>query len=102
MPELRGIHSGENIAETLLKLLNDYGIYDKIGYIMTDNTSNNNTMIEVLEESLQQLGISFNQSRRLRCNGHIINLSVLAFLFDKHPWQKDADYTSPSAEELLQ
>ena len=52
MPELRGIHSGESITETLLKLLNHYGIYDKIGYVMTNNTSNNNIMIKVLKESL--------------------------------------------------
>ena len=86
MPKLHGIHSGENITETLLKLLNDYGIYNKISYVITNNTSNNNhTMIKVLKESLQQFGISFDQSQRLRCNSHIINLSVLAFLFDKHP-----------------
>ena len=52
MLELRGVYSGENITETLLKLLNNYGIYDKIGYVIADNTSNNNIMIKVLEESL--------------------------------------------------
>ena len=102
MPELYGEHSSENMAETLLKLLDEYGIYDKIGYIMADNASSNDTMIRALESSLQQLGIPFNQSRRLRCNSHIINLSVLAFLFKKHPWQQENDYIGPSDTELTQ
>ena len=52
MPELYGEHSGENMAETLLKLLDEYGIYDKIGYIMADNAFSNDTMIKALESSL--------------------------------------------------
>ena len=84
MPELRGEHLGENMADTLLRLLNDYNIYNKIGYIIADNAINNDTMIEALEQSLQQLKIPFDQSRRLRYNGHIINLSVLTFLFEKY------------------
>ena len=52
IPELRGEHSGENIADTLLRLLDDYNIYDKIGYIMADNATNNDTMVEALEQSL--------------------------------------------------
>ena len=102
IPKLLGEHSGENMAETLLQVLNEYDIYNKIGYIVVDNASSNDTMIEALEISLQQLGIPFDQSRRLRCNGHIINLLVLAFLFDKHPYQQENDYTEPSDRELLQ
>ena len=49
MPELRGEHLGENMADTLFRLLDDYNIYDKIGYIMADNAINNDTMIEALE-----------------------------------------------------
>ena len=52
MHELHGEHSGKNMAETLLQVLNGYDIYDKIGYIMADNASSNDTLIEALEISL--------------------------------------------------
>ena len=52
MAELHGEYSNENMTETLLQVLNGYDIYDKIGYIMADNASSNNTMIEALEISL--------------------------------------------------
>ena len=52
MPELRGEHLDKNMTDTLLRLLNDYNIYNKIGYIMADNAINNDTMIEALEQSL--------------------------------------------------
>ena len=49
MPELRGENLNKNIVDTLLRLLNNYNIYNKIGYIMADNAINNDTIIEALE-----------------------------------------------------
>ena len=49
MPELRGEYLDKNIVDTLLKLLNNYNIYNKISYIMADNAINNDTIIEALE-----------------------------------------------------
>ena len=60
MPKLRGEHLDKNIINTLLKLLNNYNIYNKINYIIADNATNNDTIIETFEQNLQQLKIPFN------------------------------------------
>ena len=52
MPKLYNEYSSKNIVEILLKLLDKYGIYDKINYIILDNASSNNTMIKALKSSL--------------------------------------------------
>ena len=49
MSEFRGEYLGKNIINTLLKLLNNYNIYNKISYIIADNAINNDTIIEALE-----------------------------------------------------
>ncbi|PNP73637.1 hypothetical protein FNYG_13019 [Fusarium nygamai] len=80
--ELEGAHSGEAIAGTLPRVINSYGIQDKIGYFTLDNAYND----KVLQAVAKACG--FNAAhRRLRCNGHVINLAVQAFLFGKN---KDA------------
>jgi hypothetical protein len=81
--ELEGAHSGEAIAETFVRVINSYGIQDKIGYFTLDNAYNNDTMLQAVAKAC-----GFNAAhRRLRCNGHVINLAVQAFLFGKN---KDA------------
>jgi hypothetical protein len=81
--ELEGANSGEAIAETFLRLINSYGIQDKIGYFTLDNAYNNDTMLQAVAKACG----SNAAHRRLRCNGHVINLAVQAFLFGKN---KDA------------
>ena len=49
MSELRGEYLGKNMADTLFRLLDNYNIYNKIGYIIADNAINNDTMIEAFE-----------------------------------------------------
>lgn len=101
MKELRGEHSGENLASVLLEVVEDYQIISKIGYMMMDNAENNNTMMTHLSASMILYIILFTLPNkitldlqtqheffydpkhfRLRCNGHIINLSAQSFLFD--------------------
>ncbi len=81
--ELEGTHSGEAIAENFLQVVDSYGVRDKVGYFTLDNAYNNDTMMRAVAKACD-----FNPAhRRLRCNGHIINLAVQAFLFGKN---KDA------------
>lgn len=81
--ELEGAHSGEAIAEVFLHVVDLYGLRHKVGYFTLDNASNNDTMIRAVAEVCK-----FDAAhRRLRCNGHIINLAVQAFLFGRN---KDA------------
>ena len=83
--ELEGSHSGEAISETFLQVVDSYGVRDKIGYFTLDNAYNNDTMMRTVAETC-----GFNPThRRLRCNGHIINLAVQAFLFGKNKEASD-------------
>ena len=50
--ELYGEHSGENMAKVLLKLLDEYSIYDNISYIIINNAFSNDTMIKAFKSSL--------------------------------------------------
>lgn|SRR5215469_2341752 len=79
-----GIHSGENIAEAVLEVIHQYGLIgDQIGWFILDNASSNDTCVQ---EILNDLNINDTvEHRRLRCLGHIINLSAQAFLFGSDP-----------------
>jgi hypothetical protein len=70
------------MAQEVLNTITDYDIIEKTGYIIRDNASSNNTLVKILGRNLQALGYEFDESkRRIRCSGHIINLSLDAFLF---------------------
>jgi hypothetical protein len=77
---VRGSHSGENIAEAVIPLLQMYELGPKLGYFVGDNIGSNDTgircILQVLRPDIQDL-----DSRRVRCIGHIINLAARAFLF---------------------
>jgi hypothetical protein len=80
---VQGAHSGENIAETVLEVVQEYGIADKVGYFQADNAGNNDTCVRAV---LRIIAPSASATqRRLRCYGHIINLAAKAFLFGKDP-----------------
>ena len=67
-------------------MLNEYNIRNRLGHFVMDNASNNDTMMEYISADLEADGIDYSPHKnRLRCNGHIINLAVQAFLFGKHP-----------------
>jgi hypothetical protein len=76
-------HSGEKQFETLLPVLQDYGIVQKLGSIVSDNATTNDTLCRTIGIYLsEQEQITWDPNfRRIRCTGHIINLAVQAFLF---------------------
>jgi hypothetical protein len=75
-------HSGQDQFDILLPLLEDYGIVQKLGCIIGDNASTNDTLCKAISRHLSNEEIEWNPSfRRIRCLGHIINLAVQAFLF---------------------
>jgi hypothetical protein len=45
MKEIEGNHKGENLAPVLMEVIRDWGIARKLGYIVIDNASNNDTMV---------------------------------------------------------
>jgi len=76
-------HSGNEQFTALLPVLKDYGIVRKLGSIVCDNASSNDTLCRTIEAYLlKEEDIEWNSKyRRVRCTGHIINLAVQAFLF---------------------
>jgi hypothetical protein len=77
IPELHARHSGENIANQILEIIEEYDIGDKVGYFTLDNAGNMDTSMQTLGK---ELGFD-PKLRRVRCFGHIINLVVKAILF---------------------
>jgi len=82
LPEISN-HSGDEQFSVLLPVLQDYGIVRKLGAIVSDNATTNDTLCAAVEEHmLEQEEIEWDAAhRRIRCTGHIINLAVQAFLF---------------------
>ena len=48
--DIKGEHSGENLARYLQEVVEDQGISNKLGYIQMDNTTNNNTIMREFED----------------------------------------------------
>jgi cell division protein FtsB len=48
LQELDKEHSGQNLADSVIRIIKDYRIASKVRYFVIDNASNNNTMIEAL------------------------------------------------------
>ncbi|KAK5989279.1 Putative AC9 transposase-like protein [Cladobotryum mycophilum] len=80
--EQSGSHSGKNLALTLLEVINEWEISDRISTIISDNAFNNNTCLQHLFRQLYPTMIDSDiTKRRMRCYGHILNLIGRAFLF---------------------
>ena len=50
--QLRGIHSGENMAEVVYEVLQDLNLKHKLLAVTGDSASNNGTLVEHLHEQL--------------------------------------------------
>lgn len=73
LPRLNGAHTGENLAEVIVKVLKDYDISDNIGYFIADNNSTNDKAIRLI---INEIRPDLNPvQRRVRCVGHILNLA---------------------------
>jgi hypothetical protein len=76
--EIQGSHTGENIAEVIRIVLQDYRVSpETLGYYVLDNATKNDTCVESLANDFK---FSAGE-RRLRCAGHVINLVAQAMLF---------------------
>lgn len=72
-------HSRKNQARSILPVLEEYSLKEKLGYFITDNASSNDTCVTEGIETLRPDQDA--QNRRLQCLGHIINLIAKVFLF---------------------
>jgi hypothetical protein len=81
LPECRHSHNGETQAALIAGQLHNFNIKN-VGYYTGDNATSNDTCLEALSIRLkEELDIEFDPKlRRVRCIGHIINLSLQSFL----------------------
>ncbi|GAB7336407.1 hypothetical protein MBLNU13_g09125t1 [Cladosporium sp. NU13] len=75
--DTRGSHSGESIAEEVLRVINDFDIAEKVEYFMADNATANDRAVRVLSGSLDIDPVH----DRLRSGAHVINLVAKAVLY---------------------
>ncbi|KAH0604024.1 uncharacterized protein H6S33_007055 [Morchella sextelata] len=70
------------MASMVIQQFQEYKIMHKMGYGMMDNASNNTTIYRAIAAHKSNLGDFWEaEEHQLRCNDHVINLSVKAFLF---------------------
>ena len=82
MRQIKGSHSGKNIVEAVIPIIQAMSVIDRLGFFIGDNASTNDTAIRAILNQLRP-DIEESDSRRVRCFGHIINLAAKAFLFGK-------------------
>ncbi|KAH7464982.1 hypothetical protein FOMA001_g17010 [Fusarium oxysporum f. sp. matthiolae] len=82
LPNLRRSHAGAAMTPHLMEIIRKYHLAPRIGYFTGDNDAKNDTCLRQLAVGLsQEYGLTFDPvSSRTRCAGHIINLSLQAFL----------------------
>jgi len=94
-------HSGEEQWNVILPVLQDYGIVRKLGTIIADNSTTNDTLCRTISQYLSDNeNITWDSSyQRIRCQGHTINLIVQAFLFNKAQLEKIESYDKENTLE---
>src|SRR5438876_1232296 len=98
LQQIKGQHSGENLAEVISQIFNSFQINKNLGFFILDNASINDTCIAKLSEEFlsSYFQIPFSQ-RHLRCFRHILNLVAKALLFGRDSNAFEADILTTKA-----
>ena len=104
MIALRTVHSqsGNDQWKTLRPVLEEYGIETKIGALVGDNAGSNDVLCCTISSWLS-LHYQINWTathQRIRCQGHVINLIVQAFLFNSKKDRKLIDSYNKEDKKL--
>ncbi|KAJ5742543.1 uncharacterized protein N7511_011275, partial [Penicillium nucicola] len=73
---MQGSHTGTHLSETVIRILQEHGITDRVLSITTHNASNNNTMIQGVQEMVQSHALHNTSVFRVPCIVHVIQLSL--------------------------
>ena len=79
--EVRGSYTGQAIAEVIEGIIVEYGMVDKWGVYMADNTDNCNTYCRALIERLRPGEPT--DGRRSRYFSYIVNLATKSFIYGR-------------------
>lgn len=95
--ELEGSHSGLATSTEILNLAGNYNFPRNVGFIIADNASPMDTAAMEMENLLSPQGIEYDAKFfRLRCFGHIINLTVQEFFFGPTATEESQQQQQPS------
>src|SRR5450432_671819 len=88
--EIEGLKSGENMAGIVIDLLQELDINCKVISITSDNASNNETLVDIVESSLSEqfprtdnlsnTSRFYGQASYIRCIVHVLNQIVKLIL----------------------
>ena len=96
--EHKGSHGGEFQGMELVNVVKEYGLEDKIGYLVGDNHGSNDVISRLIAQNFHSYRALHHH--RIRCLGHILNLACQAFLFGK---DKDAvEIATEEARRLVE
>ncbi|KNB18731.1 hypothetical protein FOXG_22350 [Fusarium oxysporum f. sp. lycopersici 4287] len=92
-----GCHSGENLAVTLGQVVREWKIEDRVGTVISDNASSNDTCLLNFYGDLDaEMSLVDIRARRMRCYGRILNLVARAFLYGEDLEAFEADFQTNS------
>ena len=79
--EIRGSHTGANMAGIINHILAKYGIQDRILGFTSDGASNNRTLTEALNTAWSLLSVEWCQlENHIPCRAHVVQLILGAFM----------------------
>jgi len=76
--QLQGHHTGDYLANIVIRVLEEFDIAEKLFCITSDNAGNNGTLVRALEDLLMERHDIYwdHQKHYIRCIAHIINILV--------------------------
>ena len=93
--EIKGSHTGTNMARIIDGVLDKYGIQNRILGFTTDSASNNKTLTKALNNAWSSLSVEWNQlENHIPCMAHIVQLILGAFMGSIKVKSKDGDMPS--------
>jgi hypothetical protein len=73
-------HTGTHLSETVIQILREHSIADRVLSITTDNATNNNTMMQAVQETVQSQVLCNTSIFWVPCISHVIQLSLKELL----------------------
>ncbi|KAJ6034170.1 hypothetical protein N7460_009987 [Penicillium canescens] len=78
---LSGTHSGVNLGEVVLQILQKHQITNRVLAVTTDNASNNKTLVTAVNDSIRELQLRTDSTIiQVPCLAHVIQLSLVELL----------------------
>lgn len=80
--ELHGSHTGLNMAEVVIRVLEEFDIVAKLGHITVDNAANNGTMLDAIQCYMHSKGRTdwTRKTHTIPCLAHVLQLAVQVLL----------------------